>query len=246
MTRRELTWLALALMVSSAVLYTVHYLIFGDARHIALYLIGDLAFLPLQVLLVTVLLDRILSAQEKRSRQHKMNMVIGTFFSAVGGELIRRLTAMVEDQTALRQRLDLNMKSTEVDIAAARQWVGQAKFGLRPTPEQLQCLKEAVTAERPFLLGLLENPTLLEHDAFTDLLWATFHVAEELGARPSLDNLPTPDMRHLAGDVERAYGHLLGQWLGYMLHLRRDYPYLFSFAARTNPLRLQARAELTE
>jgi len=30
------------------------------------------------------------------------------------------------------------------------------------------------------LLGLLGNPNLLEHDSFTDLLWAVFHLMEEL------------------------------------------------------------------
>ena len=45
-------------------------------------------------------------------------------------------------------------------------------------------LKLFLISKRNFLLMLLENPNLLEHDAFTDLLRAVFHLTEELGFRP--------------------------------------------------------------
>jgi len=44
-------------------LYFIHYLIFKDVNHIVLYLIGDIAFLPVQVLIVTVIIDRLLSVR---------------------------------------------------------------------------------------------------------------------------------------------------------------------------------------
>jgi hypothetical protein len=94
------------------------------------------------------------------------------------------------------------------------------------------------------MLRLLENPILLEHEGFTDCLWAVFHLEEELVARESLRNLPAPDLAHLGVDAERAYSRLLAQWLAYMIHLRQAYPFLFSFLARTNPLRPGARAEI--
>ena len=36
----------------------------------------------------------------------------------------------------------------------------------------IECLKEFMVKKRDFLLRLLENPNLLEHESFTDLLWA--------------------------------------------------------------------------
>ena len=36
-------------------------------------------------------------------------------------------------------------------------------------------------------MRLLENPVLLEHQAFTDLLRAVFHLAEELAYRKSVE-----------------------------------------------------------
>jgi hypothetical protein len=95
------------------------------------------------------------------------------------------------------------------------------------------------------MLGLLENPNLLEHDDFTELLWSVFHLIEELEYRTDLTKLPESDLDHLSVDIKRAYIHLLRQWLAYIQHLKNDYPYLFSLAARTNPLDPDARVEVT-
>lgn len=89
--------------------------------------------------------------------------------------------------------------------------------------------------KRPLLVRILENPTLQEHERFTDLLRATFHLAEELATRASLVGLEEADAAHLLGDAARVYGRLVPQWLDYVAHLNREYPYLFSLAARTNP-----------
>ena len=89
--------------------------------------------------------------------------------------------------------------------------------------------------KRGFLLGLLGNQNLLEHDGFTEMLWAVFHLTEEFANRSSLDNLHANDKLHLEGDIKRAYTTLTGEWLDYMMYLKSSYPYLFSLAMRTNP-----------
>lgn len=96
------------------------------------------------------------------------------------------------------------------------------------------------------MLRLLENQNLLEHDAFTGLLMAVFHLAEELESRPDLSGLSELDLRHIAGDMQRAYSLLISEWLSYMKHLRDNYPYLFSFAMRTNPFDPNASPEIKE
>jgi hypothetical protein len=53
-------------------------------------------------------------------------------------------------------------------------------------------------------------------------------------------------MRHIAGDMQRAYSLLISEWLSYMKHLRENYPYLFSFAMRTNPFDPNASPEIKE
>jgi hypothetical protein len=81
----------------------------------------------------------------------------------------------------------------------------------------------------------LENPNLLEHESFTDLLWSVFHLTEELIYRANIRQLPETDYEHLASDIKRAYTLLVFEWLSYLKHLKDDYPYLFSLMVRTNP-----------
>ena len=83
-------FLVLLLVALSTVLYLAHYAVFRDAHHIWLYLLGDIAFLPLEVLLVVLVLHRLLDLREKRSMFKKLNMVIGAFFSEVGTQLLGR------------------------------------------------------------------------------------------------------------------------------------------------------------
>ena len=99
----------------------------------------------------------------------------------------------------------------------------------------LEGLKAFLIQKRAFLLRLLENPNLLEYDRFTNLLWATFHLTEELEARPSLSNLPDADLQHIAIDIQRVYQRLAAEWVFYVEHLKANYPFLFSLVLRIHP-----------
>ncbi len=86
---------AVVLSVLTVAVYLIHYAIFRDAHHIFIYLVGDLAFLPLEVLLVALIIDRILEWREKQAMLGKMNMVVGVFFSEMGTRLMGQLAARV-------------------------------------------------------------------------------------------------------------------------------------------------------
>lgn len=76
------------LLTLSTLIYFIHYAIFRDAHHIFLYLIGDIAFIPVEVLLVSLIIHRLLEVREKRIRLEKLNMAIGVFFSEMGTKLL--------------------------------------------------------------------------------------------------------------------------------------------------------------
>jgi hypothetical protein len=97
-------------------------------------------------------------------------------------------------------------------------------------------LKRFLVEKRGFLVSLLENQNLLEHEEFTDLLWAVFHLVEELEARETFENMPQSDIDHINGDIKRVFGYLSREWVMYMQHLKQNYPYLFSLAIRLNPM----------
>ncbi|MDD1679362.1 MAG: hypothetical protein LUO93_09315 [Methanomicrobiales archaeon] len=70
-------------------------------------------------------------------------------------------------------------------------------------------MKTNLSSRRDFLLRLLENPILLEHQRFTELLQAVFHFTEELDKRFNLSTLPDNDIFHLVGDAKRIYRLLI-------------------------------------
>ncbi len=240
----ELVLIAILLIACSAAVYTAHYLLFHDLHHILIYLVGDIAYLPLEVFLVTLVIDRLISRREERDRRNKMNMVIGAFFSAVGQRLLLMLSDQSADAHRVAAHLRIHPQWSESDFRDAAEWVAETEFKVAADPAGLAGIRDYLREQRDFLLRLLENPTLLEHETFTDLLWSVFHLEEELVARDSLHKLPESDIDHLSGDVERAYTHLLRQWLAYMMHLRQAYPYLYSLAVRTNPFAPEAQVEV--
>ena len=100
---------------------------------------------------------------------------------------------------------------------------------------EMEALLDFLKEKGDLLLRQIENQDLLEHAFFTELLWATVHLRDELMSRKNLRKLPQNDLMHLANDAKRAYSYIVRQWLDYMQYLKRSYPYLFSLALRTNP-----------
>jgi len=227
--------MALGLVAASVALYGLHYLLFHDAHHIWIYLVGDIAFLPAEVLLVTLVLHQLLELREKRSRLNKLNMLIGVFFTEVGTEMLRQLHDTEADGRGLRDRLLIGNDWTNRDFATAAAAVRAADCTLELDPPALQQMRELLLSNRASLVGLLQNPMLLEHQSFTNLLWAVFHFMEELARREDFAALPPSDVKHLSGDACRVYERLIVAWLAYVRHLKRTYPYLYSLAVRTNP-----------
>jgi hypothetical protein len=234
----RLNWqilLGLSLVILSAIFYLLHYVIFRDAHHILLYLIGDTAFVFIEVLLVTLIIHQLLSKREKHAMLKKLNMVIGAFFSEVGTELLRRFAYFdLRSDEKRKDILEIGAWS-EKRYLEVRKRLKNPNLEVESLKDNLEGLKIFLIGKRGFLLGLLENPNLLEHESFTELLWAVFHLTEETACRVDLKQLPDTDCQHLSGDIKRVYGLLISEWLAYMKHLRDNYPYLFHLAARTNP-----------
>ncbi len=199
------------------------------------YLVGDIAFLPLEVLIVGVVLERIISVREKRALQHKLNMVIGAFFSEVGSPLLAELLPAMCAGPEIKEQLHLTASWKKEDFAKAAQFARALECKVDLDRIDRHALKTHLVEQRQFVLRLLENPNLMEHERFTDLLWAVLHLEEELEARTSLSDLSPADEAHLQVDVRRAYNGLTTEWLIYAEHLKADYPYLFSLVLRMHP-----------
>src|SRR5512146_2073579 len=235
---------ALLLLIVSLVLYGTDYLVFGHAPEIVAGFLGNLAFLPVYVLFVTLMIERVFKERERLAIRQKLNMVIGVFFSEVGTDLLRTFADFLVQPGELAARLRVTPQWTGRDFREAAAFLNGYDLRVDSRQGGLARGKSYLAEKRGFPIALLENPNLLEHDEFTDLLWAVFHLLQELEARHALAELPGSDLDHLAGDIRRADSHLLREWLVYMRHLQRDYPYLFALAVRLNPMDPASHAEV--
>jgi hypothetical protein len=74
----------------------------------------------------------------------------------------------------------------------------------------------------------------------------SFVLTEELAYRSDTACLPSSDIGHLSRDVKRVYHLIVGEWLSYMRHLKKNYPFLFSLAMRINPMDRSACAVIPD
>ncbi|MBN2406949.1 MAG: hypothetical protein JXJ19_04575 [Elusimicrobia bacterium] len=237
--------LGTVLVLVSALLYLFHFLIFHDAHHIFLYLLGDIAFVPVEVLLVTLIIHKLLNLREKKVLLEKLNMIIGAFFSEIGTDLLK----IFSDADPALETIcgNLVVKNDWDDAHFEKVYTSLRKYdyGVDIKKIAMEELRDKLLKRRDFMVRLLENPNLLEHESFTGLLWAVFHLTEEMASRKSFADLPGSDLAHMGGDIKRAYHLLVHSWLDYMRHLKDNYPYLFSLAMRRNPFDEKATPVIT-
>ena len=252
---KRLGWrfeIAILLIVSAFLLYLIQFYIFHEPRTELFYFGIDLAFLPIEVLLVVLVIESAISQREKSVLLEKLNMVIGVFFSDVGTELLEEISKFDSKSKTINDTLIINSNWVDLDFKKAREDIIKRRYHLEidgNDPDSIKFLEETksyLAGKRRFLLALLENPNLLEHESFTELLRAVFHLTEELEKRKDLKQLPKADYDHLKFDTERAYNLLIYQWIEYMEHLMNNYPYLFSLAMRTNPFDPNATVEIQD
>ncbi len=189
--------------------------------------------------------ELMLSRKIKQTALEKLNMVVGVFFSEVGTKLIEMFIRRDPCREGMGKDLMVTIGWKAQDFSNAGKEIKKYKCEVSADRGYLETLRTFLLGKRDFLVTLLENPILMEHESFTDLLRAVFHLAEELSVRDDLSQIPEPDLQHISVDIQRAYRLLGDEWLLYMKHLRDNYPYLFSLAVRMNPFNPGASPTIT-
>ncbi|MHC1721344.1 MAG: hypothetical protein AB9844_11860 [Clostridiaceae bacterium] len=225
-----------AVLISlSAVLYFINFMIFGDLHHMILVMSEELAFMPIYVFITAVIAERLLARKEKQELARKMNALVGLFFSEMGNDMIKKLV-----------RFDLKFDRIQKEFAAIAEWdeekskyirgiLLEHESGIKDGNNELSDIKAFMMSKKDFMLDLLSNISLIEKDEFSDLLLSANHIIEEFKLRGDLSTYSKADIAHLHIDLERAYKHLISEWINYMLYLKKEYPYLYNLAVRANP-----------
>ncbi len=228
--------LAMVLLLSSFIIYTIFYILFHDLTLLEEYLFIHLGFLPISVLLVTLLLNGLLKRREKAERLEKLNIVVGTFFAELGKDLLRYLSKYDENVEKIAQEL-MNIENfTEEDFERVKEKLVERRYSIRMDRMNLYELRRFLLEHKEFAIDLLDNPAIIEHEAFTDLLWNVLHVTDELKRIPSFEHMEPEDREDIQGDIEKLYKLLLYEWVRYVQYLRHRHHHIFIYEAKTNPL----------
>ena len=244
------TWelrLAVALVIATVFLLILHYLVFRDLHHILIFTAHDFAFLPLEVLFVSLFLERLIARRERLELTAKVRMVSGAAFTEVGNDLFRlirlhlppdilqAITKPALEEAIASPRVRAQLIATILEQLAL-QSVGRA---------DLARIRSLLMEKQGFLLRLFENPVLVGDETFSDALRALFHLSEELSYRTDIESVSDTDAEHLVGDLSRALRALLVEWIEYLSYLKKEYPYLYSLALRANPFEAESAIEVT-
>jgi hypothetical protein len=235
--------LSVALLASSITVYALQILIFRNTHETVFLLFQDLAFLPVHTLIVVLILEKLLKRIERQTTLRKLSMAVGVFFTEAGTDLLRMLSGFDKTRLDVMGWLKVGINWKDSDFADARKKLSAFAFETDAREGNLEDLQAFYSLKQPAIMKLLENPNLLEHESFTDMLLAVSHLGEELSMRKDMKQISEKDTDHMSVDIRRAYIALVAEWLGHMQRLKKEYPYLYSLAVRTNPFNPDAKVE---
>jgi len=222
-------FVSLILILLSLTMFFIHYLIFGQLENTEYYSIMNLCFIPINILAVTLMFEKLVERRAKLERVSKLNMLVGLFFSDIGFTLLKLIVAGDENIHVLD--LDFtDLKSCETKLKSHNHQVVFENINYSE-------LKELVIGARDILSSLISNESILEHETFADLLMSLMHLRDEI-IFIKYTELTPDDCSHLKGDLTRVYENLTYQWINYLSHLRQFYPYQYSGAIKFNPFTL--------
>lgn len=186
--------------------------------------------------------DLFVNRREEAIRQQKIDMLTGLFFSEMGNELLKHFIRFDPEIETLHKILRISAEWKNEDFDKAHNILKKHRHSINSYQGDIPTLLIFLEKKAGLLLRLIENSIIQEHENFTELLRAVFHLRDELLNRNELSELLDSDRKHLEGDIMRAYNLLILEWLRYIGYLKKSYGYLFSLAIRINPFNPESTA----
>jgi hypothetical protein len=217
------------LILLSFIMFFIHYLIFGQLENTIYYSLMSLCFIPINILAVTLVFEKLVERRTKLERLSKLNMLVGLFFSDIGFTLLGIIVAGDEKIQSLKLNFT-DLKASDNKLKAHAHIINFEKINYTK-------LEKLVLESRDILSSLISNENILEHETFADLLMALMHLRDEI-LFLQYKELTKDDIIHIRGDICRVYKALTTQWINYLAHLKQFYPYQYSGAIKFNPFTL--------
>ncbi|EKQ50142.1 hypothetical protein [Clostridium sp. Maddingley MBC34-26] len=226
---KQYLFVSFILIFLSFIMFFVHYLIFGQLENTIYYSLMSLCFIPINILAVTLVFEKLVERRTKLERLSKLNMLVGLFFSDIGFTLLKIIVAGDEKI----QLLNLDFSDLKSSGDKLKLHDHNIKFEKIDYPK----LEKLVIENRDILSNLISNENILEHETFADLLMSLMHLRDEI-IFLQYKELTDDDSIHINGDICRVYKTLTAQWINYLCHLKQFYPYQYSGAIKFNPFTL--------
>ena len=214
------------LILLSFIMFLFHYLIFGQLENTIYYSLMSLCFIPVNILAVTLVFEKLVERRARLERLNKLNMLVGLFFSDIGFTLLKLITTGDEKLPLL----NLDFSNLNECRNKLNSHDHEINFEIINYPK----LKELIIGGRDILSNLIVNESILEHETFADLLMSLMHLRDEILFIQHKE-LTQDDCTHLKGDLMRVYKILTFQWINYLSHLKQFYPYQYNSSIKFNP-----------
>lgn len=234
--------IGVALILLSLFLHYVHYLLFKDLHHTLIFFVADLAFIPMDVVFTTLILDKFLENREKDQVLEKLNMLIGVFYMELGTDLLKEITTCDRKEGCFIVNGIVDNDWENKAFKELREYTMNYDYPVNFNVEKLIKIKHMLLEKKEFLISLIANQSLLEHETFTETLMSIIHISEELYGRCN-NNIEPYEVEHLNKDISIAYRYLTIEWSYYMEYLRDNYPQLYLKALIDNPFDRRSKEE---
>ena len=219
---------SLVLVGLSAIMFLIHYLVCGQAVNTAYYSLMNLCFIPVNSLVVTLILERLIDYKAKQERMEKLSMLIGLFFTEVGYKLMHLI--IKADKGGKNSITSFN------NLDEVKNQVEKHNYNIDMEDIDLDKIMDVLLENSNLLVNLISNENITEHEIFTDLLMSVIHLRDEIIFYKN-DKNNQLDISHLEKDILRVYKNIAMQWVDYLKYLNKSYPFLYNNAIRLNPFR---------
>ncbi|MDE5978372.1 MAG: hypothetical protein K2G70_07930 [Turicibacter sp.] len=224
-----------SLVVLSLLLHFIHVLIFQDAHHTMIFLIADIAFIPMEVFFTSMILERLLERREKEHDKEKLNMLVGVFFAEIGTQLLAYFVNQ-DDRVSICKKLRIQDPSAwnSAYFKRLQQLNSTYHYEVNLSKINLNDLKQMLHEGKSLLITLMTTESLHDHETFTEMLMLIMHLKEELDMR-DISSLSKEEVQHLEEDMVAIYRYLTYEWCYYLDYLNQNYPKLFNTVIMLSP-----------
>lgn len=223
------------LVTLSLLLHFVHVLIFKDIHHTMIFLVADIAFIPMEVFFTSMILERMLERREKEHGKEKLNMLVGVFYAEIGTQLLGYFVEQ-DDRVSICKKLRIKDPSIWDEDYFKRLQQLNSTYHYEVSLEKVDLiqLKELLHDGKNLLITLMTTESLHDHETFTEMLMLIMHLKEELDLR-DISSLNESERHHLEQDMTALYRYLTYEWCYYLNYLSKHYPGLFNTAIMLSP-----------